>query len=142
GLADRAPSSPPTYTAAGRSVTIESLRLSFELPASFEVVENEELVFLARSFESRGVLSIQRDTADVVRHEPEGEESVAPADIEGVDAVVVTDAVLAGLPAGVAARELLVANRERSFTVILSAAEPALPRLWDDFISSVRIAPG
>lgn len=133
-----APSDSPT---AARSITIETLGLSFQLPPPFEVIEHEDFLFLARSDEPRGVFSIEPEMPDVIEHEPEGEESVETTEIDGVDAMIVTDAVLEGLPPGVAARELLVANGDRSFSLIMSAAEEELPSLWEEFINSVAIEP-
>ncbi len=124
------------------SVTIDCLGLSFRLPPSFEAAEDRELVFLARSTAPPATFSIQGDIPTVIEHEPEGQESVSSIEIDGVDAVVVTDAQLEGLPAGLAARELLVANGDRSFTVILSAPESELPSLWKAFMESLEIGKG
>ena len=120
-------------------VTIDSLRLSFSLPPSFQVFEDPGFVYLARSVSPPAVFSIAKETPSVTNHEPEAQEAVAPADIEGVEAVIVTDAEVEGLPAGVTARELLVANGDRSFSLIMSAAETDLAELWDRFIASVRV---
>jgi hypothetical protein len=122
-------------------ITIDSLGLSFKLPPVLQVAEDPGLLFLARSIAPPAVFSIDRDNPAVVNHEPQPGESVAPADFAGVDAVIVTNATLKDLPADVAAMELLVANGDRSFTVILSAPEPALGLLWRKFIASVRIEP-
>lgn len=121
------------------TITIDSLGLSFELPSSFDVVEEPDLVFLARSYSPPAVFSIDTDTPAVADHEPEGGESVAPAGIEGVEAVIVTDAELEGLQPGLEARELLVGNGERSFSVIMSAHESEVASLWKEFIKSVDI---
>lgn len=136
-----APTSRPSSESSrdARSITVESLGLSFQLPAPFEVIEHEDFTFLARSDEPRGVFSIEPDEPDVIEHEPEGEESVATTEIDGVDAVIVSDAVLEGLPPDIAARELLVANGDRSFSLIMSAEENELPPLWEEFITSVKI---
>lgn len=125
------------------SVEVESLGLSFELPGSFQMSEGAPgFEFLAKSLQHHSVLSIATDEPDVVSaFEPEGGESVAPADIPGVDAVVVTDAVLEGLQPGLEARELLVANGDQSFTLIFSAREPDLPELWEGVMDSLRIEP-
>lgn len=125
---------------SARWITIERLHLSFRLPPSFEVIEGEDFMFLARSDNPPGVLSIEPDAPGVIEHQPEAEESVTPVDIDGVDAVIVSDAVLeGGLPPGVEARELLVANGDRSFTLIMSTVEAELPSLWDELIASLTI---
>jgi hypothetical protein len=123
------------------TITVDGLGLSFELPPSFDVAEEPDFVFLARSFSPPSVFSIDVDAPSVVEHEPEGGESVAPARIPGVDAVVVTDAALEGLQPGLEARELLVSNGDRSFTVIMSAPESEIASLWKVFISSVAVEP-
>lgn len=123
-------------------VEVESLGLSFELTGSFETSEGPGFELLAKSLQHHSVLSIANDQPDVVEaFEPERGESVAPADIPGVDAVVVTDAVLEGLQPGLEARELLVANGDRSFTLIFSAREADLPELWEGVMDSLSIEP-
>lgn len=122
------------------SITIHCFGLSFRLPPSFEKAEDPELVFLARSVSSHAVLSIDRDLPNVTEHKPEGQESIESADIDGVDAVIVTNAFLEGLAPELEARELLIANGDRSFSVIMSAREEDLPSLWEEFMGSVRIA--
>lgn len=121
------------------AIHIESLGLSFRLPESFELAEEPDLVFLARSMEPPAIFSIDLDDPSVVEHEPAPEETVVRAQIEGVEAVIVENAALEGLGPGLEARELLVANGDRSFTVILSAPVRELPALWDEFIGSVEI---
>ena len=103
------------------STSIEALNLSFRLPPIFRQCEDPELVFLAKSVSPPAVFSIAKDTPTVIDHEAEGQETVAPADIEGVDAVIVTDAVVEGLPAGVSARELLVATE---IVLLASSCQP------------------
>ena len=133
-----APKLSATESSDGR-ITIAALGLSFRLPTSFEVVDDPSSTFFARSDIPPALFSIERDDPSVVNHEPEGPESVRRADIDGVEAVVVENAVLEGLPAGLAARELLVANGDRSFSAILSAPEAELPQLWDRLITTIRI---
>jgi hypothetical protein len=139
-ITDKSPVGPlERETASNGRITIPALHLSFRLPASFKVGEHPKLSFIARSADPPGVFSIAREMPSVVNHEPEGDESVRPAKIEGVEAMIVNDAVLEGLPAGIVARELLVANGDASFSAILSSTRSEQPRLWDRFIGSVRI---
>ena len=101
------------------------------------------MVFIARSASPPSVFSIARENPSVVQHEPERQEEVAPADISGVDdALVVTNAYLEGLAPGLEAKQLLVANEDQSFSVILSAPANEIDTLWEDFMNSVRITRG
>lgn len=129
----------PEKSPSAQPITIASLGLSFELPPSFGVAESDEFLFLARSVYPPGLLTIEPDRPAVIGHEAEGDETLTSVTIVGVDAVVVSNAVLEGLPEELEARELLVANGDRSFTLIMSALEPELPRLWRRFIASVDI---
>ena len=135
------PARTPTYSVSSSGlITIPSLRLSFTLRGSFHVEEHPELLFLARSDDPHALISFASDTPAVIAVEPRGNESLAPADIAGVEGVVVTDAHLEGLPLGAKARELLVANGTHSFSAILSAEEQALSNLWEEFVTSIRVA--
>jgi hypothetical protein len=122
--------------------TVASLGLTFRLPPTFVAGKDPELVYLARRAAPRAVFSIARDTPAVVRYEPVAGESVTQVQLPaGVRAVVVTGKDLAGLPPGVTANELLVANGERSFTVIFSAGRDDLDSLWTEFLQTVRVQP-
>ena len=96
-------------------------------------------MFLARSVDPPAILSITADEGDVVEHEAENGETTTRTSIGGHDALLVTNAVLAELPAGIAANELLVANGSQSFSLILSASEPRLRMLWNDLVATVVI---
>jgi hypothetical protein len=98
--------------------------------------------FSHQSGSAQAIFTIDRNSASVVDHQPEGAESLTRSRINGHDAVTIRNAVVEGLPPGIVANELLVANGSRSFSVIMSAKERDLPRLWSEFVSSVRIAPG
>lgn len=138
---ERSPRTKPGRVAVSQDgrITIVSLDMSFKLPESFDPVDDPSLTFVARSADPLAVFSIDRDTPGVVDHEPEGEERMSATTIDGVDAVVIDDARLDGLPPGIVAKELLVANGDRSFSVILSSTENELSQLWDAFIASVKI---
>lgn len=136
---DPTPANRSDSVTAGSSITVESLKLSFRLPDSFREFEDPDLLFLARSDDPPAIFSIDSDTPDIVKHKPEAGESVSPVEIGRGDALVVSHASLTGLPPGVLANELLVANGSRSFTVILSAEAESLAALWDIFIASVRV---
>jgi hypothetical protein len=129
----------PSTDAPSGAITIEALGVSLELPDSFHVVDDPDLELLARSGSPRAILSIAHDSGDVTSHEPEPGESLEPLSLDGVDAVVVTNAVLDGLPVGVAANELLVSNGERSFSMIMSAEAEHLDALWADLMASVAV---
>jgi hypothetical protein len=124
------------------SSAVDSLGLTFSLSPSFTIFQDPDLTFLARSTQPPAIFSIERASADVVDHGPEANESLTPMQLGGVDAVVVTNASVEGLPPGVVANELLVANGSRSFTAILSAGEQDLASLWNEFIASIRVTPG
>lgn len=135
----RAGGTSPSPSATPRSITVEPLGLSFRLPPSFGVVDDTEHLFLARSAYPPGVLSIEADRPDVIKQQAEGGESLRRVNIGSLDAVIVSDAVLEGLPPGVEARELLVAKGDRSFSLIMSAVEGELQPLWVQFFGSVTI---
>ena len=58
-----------------------------------------------------------------------------------VNAQVVTNAALDGLPPGIAANELRVDNGSQSFSVIMSASPSDLGDMWDPFVASVQVEP-
>ena len=64
-------------------------------------------------------------------------ESLTSVTVGGHGAVVVTRAAVEGLPPGIEARELLVDNGDRSFSVVLSAEVAELPQLWAAFFASL-----
>jgi hypothetical protein len=123
----------------GTSIAVPSLGVAFRLPPSLAVADDPDLVFLARSSQPQAVISIAAEPSDIVQHEPEGGETVSPATIATVEAVVVENAAVDGLPAGVVANELLVANGTRSFSLIMSSGQSDLPVLWDDLLASISV---
>jgi hypothetical protein len=130
-----------TAVAAGASsFTVDSLGLAFALPAGFRQVEDPSYQFLAKSLSPRSVFSIDPDSGAVTKHDARPGESLTKLDIGGPTAVVVTNAALKGIPAGVSANELLVSNGDRSFSVIMSAPTADIAALWDVFVRSVRVA--
>lgn len=135
-------SSPVTESGGGTatSYTIEDLGLRFDLPSNYVAVDDEELVFLARSSEPPSIFSIDHDDPGTT-HEPEAGESVSEMRLGDVNAQVVEDAVVDGLPPGIAANELLVDNGAQSFSVIMSARPSDLAAMWDPFIASVQVEP-
>ena len=132
--------SKPYSVAPAGGVTIDSLRLAFVLPPSFQVAEDPGLLFLARSISYHAILSVQQEAPSIIDHDPEPGESLAPAHIEGVDGVIVKDAVLeGGLSPELTANQLFVSNGSHSFSVILSATNKHHSSLWEEFITSVRV---
>jgi hypothetical protein len=122
-----------------RTFTVASLDLSFQLPPSFVLAEDPELEFLARSLDPRSVLSIARDGPSVIDHGSEPGERLSVLEGLGDEAVIVENAVLSGLPAGLAANELFVANGDRSFSLILSATEADLDAIWEQLLDSIAV---
>lgn len=122
------------------SFDVRSLGIRFRLPPSFARVDNPDFGFLARSENPRAIFSIDLDEPSVVDHSAEPGEFVADVTVGGHPAVLVTNAVVEGLPPGIEARELLVANGNRSFSAILSAESAELPALWDAFFTSAAFA--
>lgn len=120
---------------------VEAIGLTFVLPISFEEAAEPELLFLAHSMTPRAVVSIDEDVPKVINHPARPGETLTEIDLNGVSAVVVTDAAIEGLPAGISANELLVSNGQWSFTVIMSGVSEALPELWDVFLRSVVVQP-
>lgn len=123
---------------AGTSYEVEDLGLRFELPQSYAAVDDADFVFLARSSEPPSIFSIDR-AESAQAHEPEAGETVSEMALGDVDAQVVTDAVLEGLPPGIAANELIVDNGPQSFSVIMSASPSDLADMWELFIASIQV---
>jgi hypothetical protein len=128
-------------TAGPTTHGVESLGLAFSLPGSFAVAQDKDFDFLARSIQPRAVFSIARDSPGVVRAKPRANESLASIRLGAVEGVVITNAAIEGLPPGISAKELLVANGDRSFTVILSAGDRDAAAMWEVFISSLKVQP-
>jgi hypothetical protein len=128
-------------TASGSAYEVEDLSLRFELPANFERADDNDFVFLARSLDPRAIFSVDRGSPSDSASASRPGETTTPTSLGEVDAVVVTDAAVEGLPAGIAANELVVSNGERSFSVIMSAAPTDLAELWEPFVASVRVDP-
>jgi hypothetical protein len=124
---------------AGHPFEVPSLGLTFRLPESFVVADDPGLDFLARSLQPRAIMSIAGESSDTVEHEPEVGETVIPTTIAGVEAVVVENAAIDSLPVGVVANELLVANGDDSFSLIMSSDPGDLPTLWNDLLGSIAI---
>lgn len=125
---------------SGDGIDVESIGLRLVLPESFEVADEPTLLLLARSDSPPAVLSIAAEAESVLDHEPEGDEIVTVESIDGVDVTVIRNAVLPGLPEGIAANELLVANGDRSFSLVFSTVEAELEPLWDEIFGSLEIA--
>jgi hypothetical protein len=136
-------SSPVTGSGVGdtRSYDVDALHLRFVLPRSYVADDNSDFAFLARSYGPRSIFSIDREDPGIVDHDPEAGESVSEMRLGDADAKVVTNAVVDGLPPGIAANELLVDNGSRSFSVIMSASPSDLSGLWQTFIASVHVEP-
>ena len=125
----------------GTPFAVESLGLTFALPETFASVDDGDLLFLARSVDPVALFSIQGDSPAVVGHAARPGESLSEAQLDGVDAVIVTDANISRLPPGLSANELLVANGSQSFSLIMSGATGDLPELWGRFVQSVKVTP-
>jgi len=130
-----------TPTATGTIYSIGDLGVRFELPASFASADDDALVFLARSLGPRAIFSIDAASSDVTEHGAESGETVTPTTLGEVDAVVVSNASVDGLPSGISANEILVSNGTKSFSVILSAAPADLAEIWAPFIDSLTVEP-
>jgi hypothetical protein len=131
-------SEPGSSTAT--SYAVDALGLRFDLPENYVAVEDDELEFLARSSAPLSIFSIDREEPGTT-HEPEAGESVSEMRLGDLEAQVVENAVVDGLPPGVAANELFVDNGPQSFSVIMSAVPSELAGLWDPFIASVQVEP-
>jgi hypothetical protein len=124
---------------ADRRVELASLGLSFTLPESFRVEKDPDLVFVASSAELPAIVSVAPEGPEIDQHEAEGGESLTTISIDGAKALVVTDAVVEGLPPGIVANELMVSNGERSFSIIFSSPAPELAKAWEPFVDSISI---
>ena len=116
---------------------VRAFGIRFQLPESFAQDDNPDFGFLARSETPRAVFSIDPDDPSVIGHRARPGESLSAVTVGGHRGVVVTGAAVEGLPPGIEARELLVENGRRSFSLILSAESTALPALWDGFFASL-----
>jgi hypothetical protein len=136
---------PPTTIVADPRITsdggveVASLGLTFHIPESFAVADDPGLVFLARSVQPPAILSIAAASPEIAEHDAEAGEDVATISIDNVDAIVVTNAAVDGLPPGIVANELLVVNGARSFSLVLSTTEQDLAPLWDQLTASIAI---
>ncbi|HKE67835.1 MAG TPA: hypothetical protein VKB55_01190 [Nocardioidaceae bacterium] len=128
-------------TGDAASYGVDALRLRFALPTSFVAVDNRDFAFLARSDEPMAIFSIDREEPGITDHDAEAGESVSDSHLDDVDAKLVTNAVVDGLPPGIAANELLVDNGSRSFSVIMSASPGDLAGMWQTFIASLHVEP-
>jgi hypothetical protein len=129
-----------TVSGTATAYSIDAFGLRFELPQNFVAADDDELVFLAQSSEPPSIFSIDPEEPGLT-HDPESGESVSEMQLGDVDAQVVTNAVLDGLPPGIAANELLVDNGSQSFSVIMSASPSVLGDMWDPFVASVQVEP-
>lgn len=136
-------SPPATGSGVGdtRSYDVDALRLRFVLPRNYVAVDNSDFAFLARSYGPLSIFSIDREDPGIIDHDPEAGESLSEMRLGDADAKVVTNAVVDGLPPGIAANELLVDNGSRSFSVIMSARPSDLSGMWQTFIASVHVEP-
>jgi len=125
----------------GEAFAVEPLGLTFRLPDSFRSVDDRDYLFFARSIAPRSLFTIDSDSPSTTDHAQEPGETLSEHYLGDVRAVVVTDAVLEGMPSGVSSNELLVSNGDRSFSVIMSAPSADLPELWDVFLNSVSVTP-
>jgi hypothetical protein len=132
---------PDTTDPAGQHFEVEQFALEFTLPDSFSEIDPGSLDWAARSMAPQAYFTIaaEDDDPDLLLPEPEPGEVVVALSIDGHDAVEITNAHLDGLPEGIAAAELYVANGDRSFSVIMSAPEDSLVALWETFMSSVSV---
>lgn len=140
------PQSDPTTVSeapsdVGTAYDIDGLGLQFDLPASFASAEDETLLFLARSVRPPAIFSINPASPGEILHDAETGETVTPLTFGDVHAIVVLNAVVEGLPPGIAANELVVANGARSFSLILSAPPTDLADLWEPFVESISVEP-
>src|SRR3954452_1479819 len=111
----------------GTQFEVGPLGLAFRLPESFVATDDADYAFFARSISPHSLFTIDDDSSDVTDHDGEPGESLSELDLGNIDALVVTDAVVEGMPAGVSSNELLVSNGEQSFSVIMSAATADRP---------------
>ncbi len=125
----------------GKPFVVESLGLTFVLPNTFDSVDDADYLFLAQSMTSRSLFTIDADASAVTQVAARPGESLSNLQLDGVDAVIVTDAAIEGLPPGISSNELLVSNGASSFSVIMSGATEDLPELWDVFVRSVAVTP-
>ena len=123
------------------SYDVAALSLRFDLPQNYVAVDSDEVVFLARSSEPTSIFSIDRADSGIIAHDSEAGESVSEMRLGDVNAKVVANAVVDGLPPGIAANELLVDNGPQSFSVIMSASPSDLADMWEPFIASVQVEP-
>lgn len=133
----------PATTQVGRkspAYSVKEAGLRFDLPDTFQPASNKELLFLAKSLSPRAIFSIDTGSAEDARsYEKRPGETVTPTTIGNVDALIVSNAALEGLPAGIAGNELVIDNGERSVSVIMSAEQADLDVMWDQFIGSLQV---
>lgn len=126
-------------TPTGRLFEVDSLGLTFRLPESFASSIDPNYSFFARSRLPPSLFTINGDTPAVIEHQQRPGELLSDFDLGGLAAVEVSDAALEGLPPELRVNELLVANGNQSFSVIMSAPSGELDELWEVFIESVEV---
>jgi len=140
-----APRPAPTSTSGQpteeATFNVGSLGLTFRLPKTFISYKDPSYTFSASNQNSNSLLAIVEKSPEITHHVAQPGETMSDLDLDGVDAVVVTDAVLEGLPPDRGANLLLVSNGEQSFLVILVSSTATLSRLWDHFLASVSVTP-
>lgn len=138
----RAPSTSasPEPASSDAGFDVQSLGVTFTLPASFRTIDEPSLVFIARSTDPPAVFSIDHGSVDVTTYDSRPGEGTSTVDLAGLRNVVVTNSAVSGLPAGIDSNKLLVSNGERSFSVIMSAPAADLPPMWQTFITSIEVA--
>ncbi|MEQ1702726.1 MAG: hypothetical protein ABMA25_21670 [Ilumatobacteraceae bacterium] len=128
-------------TATGAGFSVAALGLTFSLADSYEQEADGDYAFSALSVSPRSFFTIYAEPPDIADHPPRPGEELQSIDLgPGITAVVVLDAAIEGLPAGVSANELLVSNGDRSFSVIMSSISANLDEFWSVFIASVQVA--
>jgi hypothetical protein len=122
--------------------SVDELGMQFELPESFRPFDDPDYDFAAVSGSDHGFLSIISAEPDIVGQPvPRAGETHRALPIPGVVATQIEDAAIQGLPDELAANELVVANGDRSFSLILTADVDAIDGIWAVFVSSLTIEP-
>lgn len=126
---------------AGESFAVDSIGLTFELPEPFLSYIDDSYLFAASSSSPRFTFVIDAISTAAADRVAQSGETLSKLQLGAVDAVMVTDVHMEGLPSELSANEILVSNGSMSFHAIMIAVTAKLPELWDFFVRSVEVTP-
>lgn len=108
----------------------------FIVPEPLVATPTDDYDFRAVSTNPKGLLTVLDCGDCTLDGEPEADEVFTSDEIDGVPVLIVENANL-DMPDGVASNELIVADDQRNFSIIMSV-EGDIGPVWDEFVDSIR----